>query len=429
MKKLIKKMSGYENIVLYGVDINTEMLVEFLKKNNIEISCIGVERMMVSPDKCSLILSQRTSERNAFSETEMMLDDSMYGVPLKRLDEIVFDNKTMVVVAEINKDEDQKRLLYLKQIHVEEYVFVPKALVKDICEELYSTYDLYEEVWGLQQKTISEIHRLKNCVRRQLKPTIYDFHFEFHIVEHCNLKCRGCTHFAPLAQEEFLSLEEFESDIKRLSMLTGGVARFINLLGGEPLLHPQVEEFGVIARKYFPETTIRIVTNGILLSNMTDIFWEKCSKNNISIGVTRYPIGINYNEIEKKITERGVDFVSFSGSDMRCEMWKLSIDFEGKQRPIDNFMKCPRANACVFCAHGKIYTCATMANIGHFNKFFNADIKLSESDYVDIYKVEKIEEIFEYLSNPTPFCRYCDISKREYGNRWIRSEKNIEEWI
>lgn len=429
MNELMNQIKNYEKIVIYGVDQNTEMIVKYLKKGNVTIFCIGVERMMVSPERCSLILSQRTSEKNAFSETEMMLDDFMYGIPLKRLDEIMFNNQTMVIVSETNKVEDQKRLLYLKQIYAEEYVFVSKPLLEDICGELYSSYDLYKEVWKLQQKTISEIHRLKNGLRRQLKPTIYDFHFEFHIVEHCNLKCRGCTHFAPLAEEEFLSLEEFESDIRKLSMLTGGVARFINLLGGEPLLHSQIEEFGVIARKYFPDTTIRIVTNGILLPNMSDSFWEKCSKHNISIGVTRYPIKLNYGEIEKKIAERGVDFVSFSGNDMRCEMWKLSIDLDGSQRPVDNFMKCPRANACVFCSHGKIYTCATMANIDHFNKFFDKKIKLSEFDYVNIYKVEKIEEVFEYLSNPTPFCRYCNISKREYGNRWINSKQEIEEWI
>ena len=429
MDELMNQIKNHEKIVIYGVDQNTEMIVKYLKKGDITIFCIGVEHMMVSPERCSLILSQRTSEKNAFSETEMMLDNSMYGVPLKRLDEIVFDKQTMVVVTEIDEVEDQKRLLHLKQIHVDEYVLVSKMLIKDICEELYSSYDLYKEVWDLQQKTISEIHRLKNGLRRQLKPTLYDFHFEFHIAEHCNLKCRGCTHFAPLAEEEFLSLEEFESDIRRLSVLTGGVARFINLLGGEPLLHPQVEEFGVIARKYFPEATIRIVTNGILLPSMSDLFWKKCSKYNISIGVTRYPIRLNYSEIEKKVTESGVDFVSFCGKDMRCEMWKLSIDLDGKQRPVDNFMKCPRANACVFCSHGKIYTCATMANIDHFNSFFNKNVKLSEFDYVDIYKTEKIEEVFEYLSNPTPFCRDCDISKREYGNQWAKSKQKIEEWI
>ena len=27
--------------------------------------------------------------------------------------------------------------------------------------------------------------------------------FELHLVDHCNLNCRGCTHFSPLAEKKF----------------------------------------------------------------------------------------------------------------------------------------------------------------------------------------------------------------------------------
>ncbi len=47
-------------------------------------------------------------------------------------------------------------------------------------------------------------------------------YLETHIVDHCNLKCRGCTHFAPLADPYFKSIEEFENDLKRL-LAIGGV--------------------------------------------------------------------------------------------------------------------------------------------------------------------------------------------------------------
>lgn len=62
-------------------------------------------------------------------------------------------------------------------------------------------------------------------------------------MEHCNLKCAGCTHFSSIAKEEYLDIGEFQKDITRISELTNSRARFINLLGGEPLLHPQVEAF------------------------------------------------------------------------------------------------------------------------------------------------------------------------------------------
>ena len=36
--------------------------------------------------------------------------------------------------------------------------------------------------------------------------------FIVDIVDHCNLNCKGCGHFSPLASESFLDIETFEND-------------------------------------------------------------------------------------------------------------------------------------------------------------------------------------------------------------------------
>lgn len=41
--------------------------------------------------------------------------------------------------------------------------------------------------------------------------------FIVDIVVHCNLNCKGCGHFSPLASESFLDLETFENDLRRLN--------------------------------------------------------------------------------------------------------------------------------------------------------------------------------------------------------------------
>jgi len=62
-------------------------------------------------------------------------------------------------------------------------------------------------------------------------------YFLYEIVHHCNLNCKGCDHCAPIAEEEFVSVEQI---IKDLTLLK---SRFFNIfqlgiMGGEPLLHP-----------------------------------------------------------------------------------------------------------------------------------------------------------------------------------------------
>jgi hypothetical protein len=61
-------------------------------------------------------------------------------------------------------------------------------------------------------------------------------------VDHCNLNCKGCTAFSPVAEEKFMDVNMFERDCERLAELTGGKIELIDLLGGEPLLHPKINE-------------------------------------------------------------------------------------------------------------------------------------------------------------------------------------------
>jgi molybdenum cofactor biosynthesis enzyme MoaA len=54
---------------------------------------------------------------------------------------------------------------------------------------------------------------------------------------------------------------------------------WILLMGGEPLLHPELERFFPAARTAFPSAKIKIVTNGILLSKKEDSFWRHSKKD------------------------------------------------------------------------------------------------------------------------------------------------------
>ena len=78
---------------------------------------------------------------------------------------------------------------------------------------------------------------------------------------------------------------------------------------------------------------------------------------------------------------------------------------------------------------GKFYACTVAHNINIFNKRYGTDLKLVEDDYLDIYKINDKQEIFDFLSKPIPFCRYCDVEHRQYGLEWERSKQLKEEWI
>ena len=90
------------------------------------------------------------------------------------------------------------------------------------------------------------------------------------LVRHCNLGCAKCCHFTPLHTEEwYKDLDSFEVEIKRLKEIVSPTCTF-NLVGGEPFLHPDVEKFPGIIRKYIPDAYIFYLTNGTQLNNLSD---------------------------------------------------------------------------------------------------------------------------------------------------------------
>ena len=264
----------------------------------------------------------------------------------------------------------------------------------------------------------------KNLRKKNIIPILH-----IHLADHCNLNCRGCDNFSPLAPKIYAEITTVEKDLERISNLGGNRVGEVQLLGGEPLLHQNVVDFLVLARKYFPQTPVKLVSNGVLLPRQNDDFWESCRQNNIEIVVTKYPINIDHESLKNLAESKNVKF-SFYGStkDVLKTMQCMPLDLLGKQNVKDSFSRCSAANRCIALDNGKIYTCTTIPYVKYFNLKFNENVKVTERDYLDIYKVESFDEIMSFLCTPPPFCRYCNQKGMIWDISFDVSKKSIEEW-
>ncbi len=256
-------------------------------------------------------------------------------------------------------------------------------------------------------------------------------HFYIKLTQHCNLKCRCCDEFSPLAKQEFINTKQLHRDLRRLAKLTKKQVDTIILSGGEPLLNPELTDIIKLVAKHFPDSNLELFTNGILVGEMGEDFWQICKEYNVKILVTVYPIKVDYNNIFNKAKKHKVVCVPQNiivASDVKTT-WHLPLDLSGSQNIPFNFLNCMHANHCFYLDKGKLYTCSIAGNISHFNEFFDKNLIVTENDYIDIYKVKNIDEILEFLSNPIPFCKYCNIEKRSINNKWGKSEFGIEEWM
>ncbi len=284
----------------------------------------------------------------------------------------------------------------------------------------------------LLKRLIRELRKIKTTIKCKIsktaKPKRKMLFFDVHICDHCNLNCKGCSNFCPIAEKRFVDLDILERDFKRLSELTDRKCE-LNLMGGEPLLHPDIIKIFDIARKYF-DCNIQLVTNGILLADQPNEFWQICRKNTIKIVISVYPIKINEEKIIAQA--RKYDIILTALDRTSAFSWiKHPLDLSGSQNIEKAYRKCEWGNVCIYLEDGKLDPCGFPLLAKHFNKYFDkSKYKFAESteeDYVDIFKVNSLDEILEKLANPIPYCRYCTLNFSH--SKWEVSKKTIDEWV
>ncbi len=252
--------------------------------------------------------------------------------------------------------------------------------------------------------------------------------FEIHVAEHCNLNCKGCDNFSPLALKSFPCFEKVAKDFTRLKELFQDRCTRILLLGGEPLLNPELPQYMELARRCFPSATVTIVTNGTMFSKMSDDFWHACRSYNIELSVSRYPVSDEcYSVGEQKSKEYDICYY-YNNTEPKI-MYKNPFSLEKKHDANTNFILCHKANNCITLKEGKLYTCTLIPNIVHFNTYFHKDMQVLDGDGINIYEADDADQILEYLAKPTEFCKYCNLYESKFSIEWGISRKSIEEWI
>ena len=274
----------------------------------------------------------------------------------------------------------------------------------------------------------------KEWVRLIVKYSFEPLKLDIHATEHCNLNCRGCTHFSPVAEREFCDLEQLDTNLKTLSRFQSSFGQ-LQILGGEPLLHPDIVKMTAIMRKYFPKQRITIITNGVLLAQPDKLpadFWQAIRENNIVIKLSQYPINVDYAAVEELCRQQNVSYEIFADRSENARGWnKFLLDENGGgikalKYKVFKLLGC-RLKNCFQLSGNRIYPCSEVAYVHHLNKAFGTNFIHRKGDYIEVDKIRNSFQIRKLMLFTTPFCSYCcgyvkdkwGISKRE-KSEWIR---------
>jgi len=92
---------------------------------------------------------------------------------------------------------------------------------------------------------------------------------EIHAAHICNLNCESCSHFSNSKHKGFVSIEDAEYWLSQWSKRIN--PKKFKIVGGEPTLNPNLIDFLQICRKYFPNSSFDLLTNGFFLHNHLDL--------------------------------------------------------------------------------------------------------------------------------------------------------------
>lgn len=249
---------------------------------------------------------------------------------------------------------------------------------------------------------------------------------EIHAAEHCNLNCKNCSMFCGLVETcDFPCYQEFEEGIKQLKNFFPHIKKF-RIIGGEPLLNPELDKYIRLIRNVYPYTDIRLISNGILVTKMSDQLIQTIIDNDVTFIVTQYiSLKHSIDEINRFLSKTGIRYIV---TEAVLEFQKI-YNALGDSDVDENFYRCHWKGSCATMYGTKIATCYVPFVIHYLSDKFN--LAIEETGKIDLMEEGlTAQEIIKRMHTPFDMCRYC--APKGNWTEWERlPDKNnttIQDW-
>lgn len=206
---------------------------------------------------------------------------------------------------------------------------------------------------------------------------------EMHLAYACNLRCESCSHYSNYAVGGILAFDVGRTWLTRWGRRLEPV--HFSFLGGEPLLNPAVPQFLTLARELWPHSTIRLVTNGLLLRRCADNFWRALADTACVLTVSIHSRDLEYLDQLRASLEHAQSQARRLG--FRCETrnsvqgWYRTHRGHGREMlpyddgdPVASWTVC-ESKHCVTIENNALWKCPPLAHLPRVARKFGLDAK------------------------------------------------------
>jgi MoaA/NifB/PqqE/SkfB family radical SAM enzyme len=235
---------------------------------------------------------------------------------------------------------------------------------------------------------------------------------DVHVTTRCTLNCRDCNHLTPLYRPDThytMSLDSFKTNLDKV-LKSVDLIYVLQLVGGEPLLHPDLDKMLEYADSKRKVQFILITTNGTLMPPEKLINAVKKSKKT-------FFVVSDYSHLFLKImkTEFVLDCLkqnniryyieSYSKGKSWFPQWKIHKSNRDMTAVSDEFRKCYLTNCTGGLMNGKIYPCPIAIPI---HRIYNHDSSITDLEKQSKNSV-RMDLIRFYLKPCFEICDFCHI--------------------
>lgn len=301
-----------------------------------------------------------------------------------------------------------------------EYYMQQNELVFALLRAGVDVQDIYDGI-----RLSEEIRNRPEAVACLITPMLADSYLpylEFHVADHCNLNCKYCTHYSPLVdQPVFTEYEKFAADLRQLKKYIADIG-VIRILGGEPLLSPELGRYIELARELYPVSIVTVVTNGLLIDRMEPSLIECMRKNMAFFHISYYPpLQDKVQEIQRFLYEQKIPYTI---TPMITEFNKTQT--LTPQADEDFFYSCFQAS-CTCLHEGRVAPCYAPFTTKYFNQAFGQELPMGEG--VDLYdEALNTAMLKAQLLIPMERCRYC-VAGNACPWEVVGKHSALEDWV
>jgi len=250
---------------------------------------------------------------------------------------------------------------------------------------------------------------------------------ETMITQSCQLSCLGCTNYSDLKHSGYVKWTDGKHDLEQwLEILD--IPDF-GIMGGEPLINPEVKQWLIGVRKLMPDSQIRFTTNGLLLEKHWDIIELMHDLGNVSFKITAHTPELLEHVIDKimnmyqwqHVHEHGISRL-IATNQFRFHIKTPKSFLKTFRNEYTDMMPCYSdyeqafssciQQTCPLLHKGKIYKCSTSGLLSDtLARFGNPNIeKWQQFIPRGISPTSTNSEIQEFIKNfglPNSICAQC----------------------